>query len=308
MNILITGGTGFVGSSLVKHLVKQNHQVLILSRQQKEITGNPAFLQLPEKDDLIDSQVLSRAERVINLAGYSISSGRWTRKTKDLIRNTRIQITRLLVESIRRNYLKGLKFPKVLVSASAVGYYGTHQSATFDESSPKGQGFLASVCEDWEQEARLAEDLGLRVVITRLGVVLGKRGGALAKMTVPYRFGVGGLIGGGRQWCSWVHIEDLVNVIAMSLKDERFHGTYNLCSPQPVAMAELDQQIASFLGKRSWTRLPEWVAKLAIGEMAEELLINGQKVLPKRLLSMPYHFKFPGITEAVREALEYERT
>ncbi|SHF18709.1 TIGR01777 family oxidoreductase [Desulforamulus putei] len=299
MNVLITGGTGFVGTTLVKQLMQQNHRVIIGLRRDKQIRGNISYTKIPAAGELFSEEIIGRADAVINLAGHNIAAGRWTAEVKNLILNSRVQLTRQLVKSIERNRAANQPYPKVLLNASAVGYYGQHPSATFDEESPNGEGFLAGVCRAWEQEARQAEDLGVRVARFRFGIVLGPGGGVLERIKMPYRFGMGGYIGDGKQWVSWIHIEDLVHVLILALTDERFRGAFNLCSPRPVTMAELDRHLARALGKTSWTRLPGFVARTLLGEMADELLLNGQRVVPKRLIEMQVPFKYPDIASAL---------
>lgn len=300
VKILISGGTGFVGKALVKRLLVQQHKVYLLSRQPKMGEGALQYVVLPPGGGLLPMGLVSQMDAVVNLAGHNISAGRWTTKTKELILNSRLQITRQLVDSLARNQQAGQPYPKILVNASAVGYYGTHPTQTFDESSASGEGFLAQVCREWEESAQGAEKLGVRVVLMRLGVVLGSGGGALAKMALPYTYGIGGTIGSGQQWCSWVHREDVVRFIALALAKSGFSGAYNLCSPQPVTMQEFNQLLAVSLGKKAWTRLPAPMARLLLGEMAQEMLLNGQRVLPKRLLASGYRFQYPSLSDALQ--------
>ncbi|MCL5290755.1 MAG: TIGR01777 family oxidoreductase [Bacillota bacterium] len=299
MNILITGGTGFVGTALVKQLTQQNHRVIISSRREKQGREDIRYTKTPGEGELFSVESIAQADAVINLAGHNIAAGRWTAQVKDLILNSRVQITRRLVRSMERNKEVGQHYPKVLLNASAVGYYGQHPTATFDEESPNGEGFLAGVCRQWEQEAQQAEGLGARVARFRFGIVLGPGGGVLERIKMPYKFGMGGYIGDGKQWVSWIHIEDLVNILTLALTDERVMGAVNLCSPQPVTMAELDRHLARVLGKTSWTRLPGLVARTLLGEMADELLLNGQQVMPKKLITMQVPFKYPDIASAL---------
>lgn len=221
---------------------------------------------------------------------------------KEEILNSRLRLTRQLVQSIERNKQQQLPYPGTLINASAVGYYGTHAHTSFHEASPNGQGFLALVCKQWEQEAQRLEEMGVRLVILRLGLVLGP-GGALEKMALPYRFCLGGYLGDGKQWCSWIHQQDVIQVIAEALQTTDYQGVYNLCSPQPVTMSELATAIANTLHKKSWTRMPAFFTRLLLGEMAEELLLNGQRVLPQRLQERKYRFQYPDIQSAVEKAL-----
>ncbi|MEG6522274.1 TIGR01777 family oxidoreductase [Desulfotomaculum sp. 1211_IL3151] len=302
MKILITGGTGFVGSALVRHLTEQNHSVVIASRKEQAPSEGIAYIKLPNPGERFPQELIEQLHGVINLGGHNISQGRWSKSVKKQILASRLQLTKQIVDSIGRNKSEGLSYPRELINASAVGYYGTHLQQVFHEESPRGKGFLAEVCQAWEQEAREAEKFGLRVVLLRLGMVLGP-GGALQKMILPYKFGFGGLIGSGQQWCSWIHRDDVVNVVTLALEKRAWEGVYNLCSPNAVTMKELDRAIADVLGKRSWTRLPAFMARLVLGEMAEELLINGQIVLPQRLMAMDYQYKFSEILPAIKDVL-----
>lgn len=302
MKILITGGTGFVGSALVRHLTEQNHSVVIASRKEYAPAGGIVYTKLPSPGQRFPQALVEQLHGVINLGGHNISQGRWSKSVKKQIVESRLQLTKQIVDSVERNKSEGLAYPRVLINASAVGFYGTHLQQVFHEESPQGKGFLAEVCQAWEQAAWEADKLGLRVVLLRLGMVLG-HGGALQKMMLPYRFGFGGFIGSGQQWCSWIHRADVVNIISLALEKRSWEGVYNLCSPNAVTMKELDRAIAEGLGKRSWTRLPAFLARLVLGEMAEELLINGQKVMPQRLMAMGYQYKFPEILSAIEDVL-----
>ncbi|GAB6181978.1 TIGR01777 family oxidoreductase [Desulfotomaculum defluvii] len=302
MNLLITGGTGFVGSSLVKHLTELNYQVVIVSRKEHAPGSGIVYTKVPGPNQRFSRGLIEQLDGVINLGGHNISQGRWSKAVKKRILESRLQLTKQIVDSIGRNKSEGLAYPKVLINASAVGYYGTHPQQVFQEESPRGKGFLAEVCQGWEQAAREAEKYGVRVVLLRLGMVLGP-GGALQKMTLPYRYGCGGYIGGGQQWCSWIHRDDVVNIATQALEGGTWEGVYNLCSPNAVTMKELNKVISDVLGKRSWTRMPALMARLVMGEMAEELLINGQKVMPRRLMARNYHFKFPEIQPALKDIL-----
>ena len=300
MNILLAGGTGFVGGELAAALILQGHRVVIVSRRDPPSRQKDIFYaKLPEGDKLFSQDLIGQSDAVINLAGHNISAGRWTTRTKERILESRLRITRQLAQSIKRNHTAGLPFPQIFINASAVGYYGVHPTAAFDEESPAGEGFLARVCREWEQEALALEPDGIRVVLCRLGMVLKAGGGVFEKISLPYRFGLGGYIGDGGQWCSWIHMEDLVALISLALVDERFRGAVNCCSPQPVTMAELDRALAGALGQRSWTRLPGFLARVVLGEMADELLLKGQKVMPKKISEMNYPFKYPDIASAM---------
>lgn len=299
MQVLVTGGTGFVGTALVKELIKHNHRVILCVHYAMPAQQDVSYVKMPEQGQLLPADLISRVDAVVNLAGHNIAAGRWTGRVKDLILSSRLQVTRQLVQSMARNRAAGRPYPRVLLNASAVGYYGCHASNIFDETSPSGEGFLAAVCRAWEQAAVAAADLGVRVACFRFGIVLGAGGGALEKIKMPYRWGLGGYIGDGKQWVSWIHLVDLVRIMTLALGDERFQGAFNLCSPQAVTVAEMHRHLARVLGKTCWTRLPAWVAGLLLGEMASELLLQGQRVIPKKLLEMQIPFSYPDIESAL---------
>lgn len=337
MNILITGGTGFIGSALSRELSNSGHKVIVTTRRQvnppsppfskggnigKDFSKGKDLLSPPlEKGDvggflekltwnppsLIPSDIISNIDAVINLAGESIASGRWTKKRKELILSSRINTTRALVESIKKtislnpSLLKGDRggLPKVLISASAIGYYGAHGDEDVTEDTPPADDFLANVCKAWEEEALKAQEFGVRVVLIRIGGVLESDGGALPVMAIPFKFFLGGSIGNGRQWFPWIHRDDVVGIIKYALENESLSGPVNATAHQPVTNKEFSSALGKALGRPSWFSVPGFVVKLTLGELGG-ILVTGQRVLPEKALKAGYKFKYPEINEALR--------
>ncbi|ABZ83878.1 nad dependent epimerase/dehydratase family protein [Heliomicrobium modesticaldum Ice1] len=296
MNVLVTGGTGFVGGALVEHLVRKGHQVSLLSRRKGKDRRIGWFLL---QDGRFPAESLDGVEIVINLAGENIGASRWTKATKSRILDSRVSLTGQIVSACQRRREQGDKLPRLLINASAVGYYGTSEETIFTEEDGPGSGFLAEVCRRWEAAAEEASPLGIRLIRLRLGVVFGPGGGMLAKMDKPFRYGLGGVVGTGRQWISWVHRDDVLGVIDQAIGDASMNGAYNLCSPNPVTMAELCHALARRLGGRAWATVPAYALRLAFGEMADEMLLSGQRVLPKRLSEAGYPFRHSRLEEAL---------
>ncbi|HAX75467.1 MAG TPA: TIGR01777 family protein, partial [Cyanobacteria bacterium UBA11372] len=242
-------------------------------------------------------QSLSGCDRVVNLAGESIAEGRWTPERKQAIIDSRKLGTQRLVEAIAQANPK----PSVLVNASAVGYYGTSETATFEENSFPGSDFLAQVCQAWEAEAQKVKDAGVRLVIIRTGIVLGM-GGALAKMLPPFQLFAGGPIGTGRQWFSWIHREDLVNLILQALTREDMEGVFNGTAPNPVRMTEFCQTLGQVLNRPSWLPVPDFALELLLGDGAK-VVLEGQQVLPKRTLASGFQFQYPNLKPALESIL-----
>jgi uncharacterized protein (TIGR01777 family) len=297
MNILITGGTGFVGEPLVQYLLKEEHQITLLTRGQHKVEGI-ATMSYPAKETLLPPEKLAEFQTIINLAGTSISTTRWNAQGKKQILDSRIQVTKLLVDSIRNNQQLQLPYPTIFISTSAVGYYGTSDTLTFEETSPNGSGFLAEVANQWEIQASQVDAIGVRRVILRFGIVLGN-GGILEQLSKPFQYGVGGFLGTGKQWVSWIHLEDLIRIINWVLLKEEAKGTYNACAPNPATMKELIHALAVALHRKSWTRVPSTFVRILIGEMAEELVLHGQRVNPKRLLDDGFQWKYERVEDAM---------
>jgi hypothetical protein len=294
MNILITGGTGFIGSALTHELVSSGHNVLIVTRRQIAPPSSCEIL-LWKPPALLPPDTISNIDAIINLAGEPIGSGRWTKTRKERILSSRIDTTRAIVQSIR-----GVDSPpKTLINASAIGYYGPRGDEYVTEDTSPGTDFLASVCRAWEAEAVKAHEFGVRVALIRLGVVLGLGGGALSKMIPPFRFFLGGPIGTGKQWLSWIHRDDVIGIIKYILEHDPISGPVNLTAPQPVTNKEFSSAIGDALHRPSWLPVPSFMLKIAFGEMAD-MLLTGQRVIPEKILKAGYQFKYPKVNEALR--------
>ena len=291
MNVLITGGTGFIGEALSRELVSSGHNVIITTRRQtdskEKLTWNPP--------SLIPSDTMSNIDAVVNLAGESIASGRWTKKRKELIMSSRINITRALVQSMQNANPK----PKVLISASATGFYGPCGDEFVTEDALPGTDFLADVCKAWEAEALKAEEMGVRVVLVRIGGVLESDGGALPKMIMPFKFFLGGPVGSGKQWFSWIHRDDITGIIKYALENESISGPVNLTAPDPVTNKEFSSAIGRAISRPSWLPVPGFIVKITLGELGD-ILLTGQRVLPEKALKAGYKFKHPDVDEALR--------
>ncbi len=303
MKVAITGATGFVGSSLVKKLFTEGHQVLVLTRN--PATAQKVFPSIPNLEIVAYTptesgswqEAIAGCNGVVNLAGEPIAEKRWTAQEKQEILNSRKLGTQKIVEAISKANLK----PSVLVNASAIGYYGTSETSTFDESSPAGNDFLAQVCQAWEEEAQKVKAYGTRLVILRLGIVLGQ-GGAIAKMITPFKLFAGGPLGSGRQWFSWIHREDLVNLIIQALTSANMEGVFNATAPNPVRMAELAQTMGELMQRPSWLPVPSFALESLLGEGAM-VVLEGQQVLPNRTQSSDFNYQYSTVKQALKEIL-----
>jgi uncharacterized protein (TIGR01777 family) len=302
MRIVVAGGTGFIGRALCQRLVHAGHTVTALTRDPEKARARiyHAVRIVPWQGFRGPTEELSKAlgecDVVVNLAGSPIADGRWTPQVKDLLRKSREGTTTAIVTTLAKLKTR----PVLLINASAIGYYGPRGDEELTEEAPSGGGFLASLCREWEGAASAAERLGVRVVMPRIGVVLGKDGGALSKMLPIYRLGLGGPLGHGRQWVSWIHHDDLVELL-MFLMNNAASGPVNATAPHPVTNADFSKNLGQAIGKPAFLRTPGVVMKLMLGEMAEELLLTGQRVLPRRAQSSGFHFRFPFIAGALND-------
>lgn len=297
MKILVSGATGLVGSALVEELVRGGHIPCRLVRPStKTGGGTPGAFDVvwnPETGELGGAGV--GPDAVVNLAGAPIAQGRWTKSRKDVLLQSRVDSTRALVHALAKMNIR----PRVLVQASAIGYYGNRGDELLTEESAPGDGFLARVAGEWEAEAAKAEALGIRVVLARFGVILAKEGGALPQMMRPFRFGVGGRVGSGRQWMSWITLEDTVRVLCLAIESNTLRGAINVVSPQPVTNLEFTSELARALGRPAIVPVPAFALRLALGEMADELLLGSLRVIPEKLLNSRFEFRSPDLRAAL---------
>lgn len=302
MNILIAGGSGFIGRALCKALIQTNHGVTVLSRSPDAHRGDlPPDVTLLAWDGRSRegwTQELAGFDAVINLSGENIAEKRWTKKRKAELRDSRLLTTRLLVQAMA--VLS--KRPAILINASAIGYYGPRDATPVTEETPPGSDFLADLCVAWEQEAIQAEALGLRVVRLRIGLVLGEDGGALPRMALPFRFFLGGPISPGSQWVSWIHRQDLIGLIRWALTNPKVSGPVNVVAPGAVTMREFCGTLGYVLGRPSWLPVPEFALRLGLGELAT-LLTTGQRVEPAVALRGGHTFQYHSLEQALREIL-----
>lgn len=297
LRIAIAGASGLVGAALADRLASEGHIVSRLVRRppdspQCEIPWDPARGRL-------DPAALEGFDAAINLCGENIAGGRWTAARKEDIRTSRVASTRLLSETLARLG----KPPRVLISASATGYYGDRGAEELTESSPPGAGFLPDVCIEWERAAQPAAGAGVRVVNLRIGVVLTPRGGALAKMLTPFRLGLGGVVGSGRQYMSWVGLTDLLRAVNFVIVDETLSGPVNAVAPRPVTNREFTKALGRVLRRPTLVPAPGLLVRAALGEMGQRLLLEGNRVLPARLLAAGFVFATPEIEGALRAEL-----
>lgn len=305
MKVAVTGGTGFVGSRLVEQLEVGGHQTVLLTRNPDrarqqfpaEVYPNVTIVSYDPLNSGDWQTSISGCDGVVNLAGEPISEARWTPDRKKLLMDSRVATTEKLVEAIATASEK----PKVLVSASAIGFYGTSETATFDESSAPGDDYLAEICKNWEAAANAVQASGVRLAIVRFGIVLGM-GGAVGKMLAPFKMFAGGPIGTGRQWFSWIHRDDVVALLMQALTQANFEGVYNATAPNPVNMSEFCSEMGKALGRPSWVPVPGFVLEGLLGEGAK-LVLEGQKVLPTRSLSTGFKFTYRYVGEALAQIL-----
>ena len=297
MNTLVSGASGMIGSALVKRLAEEGHEVTRLVRSPPkpdapEIHWDPAANRL-------EPSAVEGFDAVVHLAGENIAQGRWTEAKKDRIRRSRVQGTRLLAGAIAQ----ANRPPKVLLAASAIGFYGDRGDEELDEDSAGGSGFLADVCRDWEAATQAAGERGIRVVNVRIGLVLSTTGGALARLLPLFRLGLGGRLGGGRQYVSWITLDDLGEVIAHLIVTESCRGPVNAVAPQPVTNRQFTRALGRVLRRPALIPVPAPALRLLLGEMAGALLLSSARALPRRLLDSGFTFQDPNLAGALARLL-----
>ncbi|MDP6438963.1 MAG: TIGR01777 family oxidoreductase [Candidatus Brocadiia bacterium] len=302
MRAFITGGTGLIGRRLVGELLARGDSVAVLTRDAGAAReALPVAVELVEGDPTAPGpwqQAVSDADAVVNLAGEPIFARRWSAAQKRRILTSRVQATRSVVDAMA-NLAPG---PRTLINASGVGYYGPRGDEELDEDSPAGSDFLAQVGREWEAAAAAATKAGIRVVLLRTGVVLAPEGGALKQMALPFRLHVGGPVGSGRQWVSWVHIEDLVGVILFALDNESIQGPVNGTAPRPVTNREFAMTLGRVLGRKSWLPVPRIALRVAIGQVAD-LAARGQRAFPRKAVEAGYRFRYVRLSDALEQIL-----
>jgi uncharacterized protein (TIGR01777 family) len=293
MKVAIAGSSGLLGSALIPVLKKDGAQVTRLVRSSPkagEIEWHP-------NQDELSAQKLDGFEVVINLAGENIAAGRWSDDQKRKIHDSRVHGTHLISEAIARTHHK----PRVFICASATGIYGDREGEVLDEQSESGGGFLAGVCREWEKATDPASKAGVRVVNLRFGPILARDGGMLSKLLTPFKMGMGGKVGSGKQYISWVAIDDAVKAMKLAIDDQSMRGPVNVVSPNPVTNEEFTKTLGHVLNRPTALAMPAFAARLAFGEMADEMLLASQKVLPKKLVHAGFQFTYPELEQALRK-------
>ena len=307
MKIVITGGTGFIGRALCTTLLQGGHRVTVLTRQRGQVDHRPELpIQAVEwnaRDSGPWEQVLEGADAVINLAGAPIADVRWTDKRKQLLTDSRVLTTRLLVRALSRSSSK----PVTFISASGIGYYGASDDRRLDEGAMRGQGFLADLCLAWEAEALRAAEVGTRVIILRTGMVLEQDGGALPKMLLPFGLFAGGPIMPGSQWVSWIHRLDHIGLVQWALTTEAVSGPINAVAPEPVTMKTFCEVLGRVLHRPSWLPVPRFALNILLGELGT-LMTTGQRVIPAKAMAGGYRFQYPTLEQALRDVLKRSTT
>jgi len=310
MKILMTGSTGLIGTALVTALAGDGQTVCRLIRAESAMAGQAPFAEIlgkaegcdvawnPATEELGGAGV--GADAVVNLAGASVAGGRWTKGRKELLRTSRIETTRALVGALAKMNMR----PRVLVSASAIGIYGDRGDEVLTEESKPGTDFLTGLAREWEAEALKAEALGIRVVLARFGIILAQHGGALAKMLPPFKLGVGGKLGSGQQWMSWITLEDVVGIIRLAIENGAIRGAMNVVAPQAVQNTEFTKVLAKTLHRPALFPAPTFALRLALGEMADALLLSSQRVKPQALEKLGYRFLHPELSAALNSVLQ----
>jgi uncharacterized protein len=301
--VIISGATGFIGTVLVQKLVEKNYAVVVLSRNPGKANAfRNKGVDVVAWDGKSAQGWGHHAEGacgIINLAGENIAAGRWTPARKTAILESRLATGRAVAEAVEQAAQK----PRVVIQASGIGYYGNRGDEVLDEASTAGSGFLSNVALQWEKSTEAVEALGVRRAIIRTGIVLGRKGGFLSRVLLPFKLFMGGYMGSGRQWLSWVHMADEVGAICFLLEQEDARGAFNLSSPHPLTAKDFFSEVGKALNRPSWLPMPGFALHLALGEMADELILSGQRALPQKLLDTGYDFQYPSAREALQNIL-----
>lgn len=306
--IVVTGASGLVGSALIRTLSKDSSSSASAAGPNSGSWSVRGISRKPRSGEFlwdaasnqIDAAAFEGADAVVHLAGENIAGGRWNAALKQRIQDSRVLGTRAVCAAIG----KATRRPSVLVAASAIGFYGDRHDEELDENSAAGSGFLADVCQAWEEEARAVTQFGVRVAHLRIGVVLSRHGGALQRMLLPFRLGLGGRVGSGRQYWSWVELSDLVGMIVHAIDTPSLTGAVNAVAPQPVTNAEFTRDLGSVLHRPTLFPMPAFAARLVLGEMADALLLSSTRVLPRKLAESGFRHRFPDLPSALRQALQ----
>jgi uncharacterized protein (TIGR01777 family) len=299
--VIITGATGFIGNALCRELIVGGYEVFGLSRNPEMgkalLPGQVKVVKWDTKSSQGWADYADGAYAIVNLAGENIASGSWTAERKQRILQSRLDAGRAVLEAVKKAKNK----PAGIIQASGIGYYGDSGDEILDETSPPGSGFLVEVAKQWEKTTQKVESMGLRYIVIRTGVVLGKEGGFLSRIIWPYRFFVGGHMGNGKQWIPWIHIEDEVRAIRFLMEKKDLQGVFNLSSPNPLTSRDFSRILGKVMKKPVWLPVPGFMLRLFLGEMASELILSGQRAMPKRLLESGYEFIYPELEPALRE-------
>lgn len=302
--VIITGATGFIGKALCRRLAERGYEIIALSRNLEKGKGvlgkDVQVVEWNGKNSQGWLSYVEGAQALLNLAGESLASGRWTEEKKQSILQSRLDAGRAVVEAARL----AKKKPEVVVQASAIGYYGLRRDEVCDESSAPGQGFLSEVSQKWELSTQEVEAQIIRRVTIRTGIVLGREGGAFVRLEKPFRLFMGGPLGSGKQWFSWIHLDDEVNAIIFLMEREDLSGVFNLTAPHPVLQKDFSRTLGKVMKRPSWLPVPGFLLRLLFGAMAKETLLSGQRVVPSRLLDSGFRFLYPELESALKEILE----
>lgn len=298
MKILLTGGTGLIGQMFIKAVLEKEHELIVLSRKKRQSSHRLTYAVWNPEDETSIVSEADGVDAVVNLAGEPIAAKRWSKAQKEKMLTSRVNATQILARSIQ----KASKKPSVFINASAIGFYGPRGNELLDEAAPAGSGFLTDLCKAWEAHAIRVADFGVRVVRLRIGIVLAREGGALQKMLPPFQLGIGGWLGSGNQWMSWIHVRDVVRLILFCLKTNRIQGAVNATAPQPVTNKAFSMVLAQTIHRPCVAPVPEFALKLLLGEMAA-LLLTGQRVIPKKASELGFSFRHSDIRNALESLL-----